>query len=280
MLCAPSKQQNNFSCFSNDAINIIVNAYNAKNTHNSIDPTLSRRELITILTNRFKDRCGNDQTCWLTHPIVSQVVTNDMRENTFIPKGPTDKQEWLSNIDILNVMKQYESMYTDFHFIGAEPADFLNLNRHSGSLMNWKDFEKSKKRKIGLILNTLPSNTSGEHWVAIYADLDKNLLYYFDSTGHKPFHSAKVFMTRLAYYMYTKKNQIDYKEFINSAKTLNLHEHIKPFWNSKEIQQEDGSCGLFSIYFILQCLKGVDLKELYKLNDDIMEDKRNIFFRP
>ena len=44
-----------------------------------------------------------------------------------------------------------------------------------------------RKYPASLIINTAPSNESGEHWVALFIDIDKSG-FYFDSFGFPPYH--------------------------------------------------------------------------------------------
>ena len=54
--------------------------------------------------------------------------------STFTPYKPTEWEknpvEWLSNFDILNVLKQYEEKYSDFKFIGPTPIDFNSTHAY------------------------------------------------------------------------------------------------------------------------------------------------------
>ena len=48
--------------------------------------------------------------------------------DSFAPESPPEwkknPNEWLSSIDIIDVMKQYEKAYKCFDFIGPSPIDF------------------------------------------------------------------------------------------------------------------------------------------------------------
>ena len=50
--------------------------------------------------------------------------------NSFAPEQPANWKknpyEWLTTVDIQNVMKQYEDVYDDFEFIGPSPIDYDN----------------------------------------------------------------------------------------------------------------------------------------------------------
>jgi hypothetical protein len=209
--CAPSKTGNRDSCYDDDDLELLINVYNS-NSNKKIDPDIPRSEKIKALLDVFSDECKDDQICWLNHSKVrNDVYDTDIEETTFVPRGPTKEQEWLSNHDILNTMIQYEEIYPSFHFIGAEPCNFLKLSKNNRSVFDDEDLRRlynEGKQKIGLVLNTQGYEQGGEHWVSIYADLDKNLLYYFDSNGDKPFNDAKVFMNRVCL-LYTSPSPRD-----------------------------------------------------------------------
>ena len=61
-----------------------------------------------------------------------------MENNIFRPEGPQGKFEWLSTIDINQVLKQYEEKYADFLFLGAVPIDFDDLSPLNVSFLRKK----------------------------------------------------------------------------------------------------------------------------------------------
>jgi hypothetical protein len=287
LYCAPSNSTNKGSCYDDEDLDLFIKLYNQKSNGN-IDINISRIKKIKALLDVFSDKCGDDQICWLSHPIVRDSISNtDIEETTFRPKGPIQVRKWLSNYDILNTMIQYEEIFPTFHFIGAEPCNFLGLPRHERSVFDSEDLKKlynNNKRKIGLILNTQGYEQGGEHWVSIYTDLDKNIIYYFDSNGDKPFKDAKVFITRIAHYLYNKltDSNISYTEFVDNKDKYKdiMKQYIKFYWNDKEMQKEDGACGLFSMYTLLECVNDRPIEEIHKLTDNYVETWRKKIYRP
>mgnify|MGYP006897233767 CR=1 FL=1 len=58
---------------------------------------------------------------------VTKLHDPEIKDNTFRPKGPQGKFEWLSTVDINKVMEQYHHSHPDFKFLGAVPIDFDDL---------------------------------------------------------------------------------------------------------------------------------------------------------
>ena len=70
----------------------------------------------------------NKESCWLKHQCLKENVPLEVKEYTFAPKQPEEwkknPNEWLTSVDILEVMKQYEKTYQCFDFIGPSPIDY------------------------------------------------------------------------------------------------------------------------------------------------------------
>ena len=99
----------------------------------------------------------------------------------FKPPSPKGKYDWLSSIDIADVMEQYEKKYPDFIFLGPVPIDFDEILTEVGQ-MNLKTLANKKKR-IGIVFNTDPHDMPGEHWISMFIDLNDKTICFFDSTG-------------------------------------------------------------------------------------------------
>jgi len=110
----------------------------------------------------------------------------------------------------------------------------------------------TKKRTFSIIFNTGDSSTSGEHFVAIYAN--RGTLYYFDPFGNKP-------------------NDVNIKAFISRAigrRSLNC-------WN-KQIQHDNSTyCGFFCIGYLLHKHKNIKkFKKYFKYNKNLEENNQRI----
>lgn len=116
--------------------------------------------------------------------------------------------ELLNNIQLEEILKH--DVFTNKIFNGVYARDML---------------PKYLKYPSAIIVNTDKSNLSGQHWLAIYFDKDKNC-EFFDSFGRSP-----------KYYKF--ENYI--KKHADKVK-----------WNKKQIQGFNSSiCGYYCVLFLL-----------------------------
>lgn len=289
--CAPSKKFTDGSCFSYNALKKIASAYNNKKPQVSIDTTLPKEQLVNQITDVLKNKC-DDQVCWLRDSIIKNINDEEILNNTFLPEGPKGKYEWLSTIDINDVLKQYHSKYSDFIFLGAVPYDFLELpilGLHHNDI--FETYHEKNKTKLGLIINLDTHNLPGSHWVALYCDLNNHHIYFFDSVGKKPGKRIRKFINRIVKYIYAKKNPkktLDINNVIKSIKN-NKTENNQDIQKLNEIdirynyiqhQFADSECGVYSINFIVQLLDGFTFDDIITniTKDEEMNKKRGEIF--
>ena len=153
--------------------------------------TNDTKEIHSRLTEYFSSVC-NKESCWLKQ--IPGMSYRDMEES-FAPESPdewtTNPNEWLTSVDIMKVMKQYERAYKCFDFIGPSPIDFDTRKMYGDcvweELCNFSLAEQIKrgKTKIGIILNTDPHNKPGQHWISMFINIKKHTISFFDSVGDK-----------------------------------------------------------------------------------------------
>ena len=154
-------------------------------------------------------------------------------------------------------MKQYESKYTDFKFLGAVPIDFDDLPDLGIRDLDFNKLINEGKTKLGIIFNTDPHDASGEHWISSFADLTKGNVYFFDSYGTRPEPQIRKFMRRIHNFC---KNQLQ----IGGGEINH---------NTVRAQYSNSECGVYSINFILRMLSGDSFHTI--CNDKISDDKIN-----
>lgn len=189
----------------------------------------------------------------------------DVLYEDFKPKGPVEESEWLSSLDLINIMDHYEKKYTDFEFLGPFPIDFHFLYKDFMNL-NLKKLIKGHK-KLGIIFNTDISSGPGEHWISLFLDLNNKTICFFDSVGDKPPKE----ITKLI------------KELIYSAKK-EYNIKLKKIINCTQYQYGNSACGVFSLWFIISRLKGETCNNLFNkslkvINDKSINNLRNKYFR-
>lgn len=222
---------------------------------------LEKNKVLNEKKNKFRNM--NKQYNWLLLPAF-QVLRNKYKRNDFFrPKGPNNNNNWLSNFDIEDVLKQYEKKYNDFKMLGAVPRDFKTAyckNNYKKetilSLIN------QGKTKFGSVFNLDTSKQSGSHWVALFVDVNKGQVYYCDSVGKQPRDEFKDLMNLF--------------EDIIKDKNIKIDERI----GTLQHQHKNTECGVYSINFILRLLNGesFDYINSHRLSDDDVEKCRIVYF--
>jgi hypothetical protein len=299
--CAPSKKYTDGSCFTKESLIKIASNYN-KRHDNKIDINLSKEKLVKELENKLSDKCS-EQTCWLRLDFVKELENEEIESNTFRPRGPSKKYDWLSTSNINDVVEQYQIMHNDFVFLGAVPYDFDDLPVLGISNLNFDDLQKQGKNKIGIVFNLDEHYKEGSHWVALYTDLNKNQIYFFDSVGKKPLKRIRKFINRITKYMYDKKyhQKLPLNDVItkiknikqmpqkNIDKTIKSNKHIEHLigggfdirYNDIQHQFENTECGVYSINFIVRLVGGESFDNVINniTKDEEMNANRKIYFR-
>ena len=212
---------------------------NVKNVWNDIKRYLS-------------DSC-NHEMCWIDKSIDSIDIKNKIKNELFVPQMPIswnkNPTEWLSSIEISDVLKQYEDKHDDFLFIGPSPIDYdaidtNNLNYHKLCVwpelchFNLKEHISNGINKIGFVFNTDKHYKSGSHWISMYLDLNKKLLFFFDSAGNSAPKQIEKLMKEIE--SQSLDNDIQIKKDTNYPK---VH------------QRENTECGMYCLYFIISLLE-------------------------
>ena len=165
-------------------------------------------------------------------------------------------------------MKQYEDVYDDFKFIGPVPIDFDLKNKFNSCVVsnlckiNVKNLIDNNIMKLGVIFNLDKHTQSGSHWIAMFMNLNKDIIGYWDSYGYKPPDEVCVLMKKLK--IQSKKNGFNPKIKINKIRH----------------QFKGTECGVYSMHFIIEQLKGRNYNEITQnvINDDSMWKNRKKYF--
>jgi hypothetical protein len=270
------------SCYSHNKLIKIAKSFNNKYPHNRINyHNLSSTELWKEIKRKLDSKCGDNEKCWVEQDFVKD---KELKKYTFKPVGPKDKYEWLSTSNISEVMEQYELVYDDFKFIGPLPIDFADVMPDIIMLPFDKLYKKGIRR-YGVIFNTDPSYKSGEHWISMYIDLninnpDKNfgpVINFYDSLAVCP--APDQIIKYINYIVSFKSKLINLykKEGHDTSKvdfTINC--------NNVQHQRDNNECGVYSMYYITESLKGKTFREITNnvIRDEEMNKKRKYFFSP
>jgi len=270
--CSPQRKGklNSFTCYNTEALFKIRNSWNMRHP-DAIINTNNPREIWESLKELNSKTCNNEM-CWLKQQCMKHDLDKNLVLDNFAPVVPKErfkkKNEWLSSVEIMQVMKQWEKKYKCFAFLGPSPIDY---DKHlSYGECVWEDLckfsiinmIKKGKTKIGIVFNTDPHTEDGEHWVCCFIDVKKEKIYYFDSYGDR-------IPTRIRKFVRTVEEQ--------SQKIGNKYEYL---FNKKRHQYSMSECGMYCLYVIIELTKGSPWEKVSekRINDKYMKKLRKIYF--
>lgn len=269
--CSPEKT-NDYTCYSDNSLLKLRNFWNIRHPDRRIN-TEEPRDIWKQLKNNMSTVCETE-FCWLRQNFIKENLDKELLQFTFAPKSPPswkkNPSEWLSSVDIENIMKQYEHMYPSFQFIGPSPIDFDTLKLYDQCV--WEELCKfdlysylhNGKTKIGIVFNTDPHYKDGSHWIALFINVSKKYIYFFDSNGNQAPNEIKVFIDRI-------KTQGQ-----NLGIDFNIISNY-PF----EHQRENSECGMYVLYFIIQLLTNKKQASYFgkkRITDEEMNHLRKQYF--
>ena len=261
------------TCFDREALLKISKAWNQDNPQNPINiyKTISNTILKNNIDTKLRDKC-KDEWCWIQQEFIKRLRDDEILRDTFIPTMPDKwyqhKTEWLNTLDIDSVLSQYEIKHPDFMFIGPVPIDFDEKINFSSCVadelckINLKKLSDDDIRKVGVVFNLDTHDKPGSHWVAMFCDMNKKGIYYWDSYGYQAPRQVKKLMKRL------KKQGQD----------LNIDFKIKE--NDVRHQYKNSECGVYCINFIVNLLEGKSFEQYIKkrIPDNTMNNMRKKYF--
>lgn len=269
----PKGEMNEFSCYTNKSLYKLRDLWNARHPDVKIK-TSSPKEIHLLISEKLSGVC-NKESCWLKQKDKFGILESDLADS-FAPESPNEwkknPNEWLSSVDIMDVMKQYESAYKCFDFIGPSPIDFDTKKLYGecvwDELCNFSVEQQIKngKTKIGIIFNTDPHNKPGQHWISMFINIKKKQIFFFDSTGDKPSPEIMKLVERI------------------KKQGLELDKKIIFKYNSNEgVEHQYGNteCGVYSLFFIVHMLEDKLTEHYLKthiLKDEYINKFRKIYF--
>ena len=137
--CSPKNSNNkSYTCLSYESLKKIAKSIN-KTAKSTRIKTNSKKNIIwNSIKNHFQDKCKNEW-CWIQQETIKRLNDTTII-NSFLPEMPsswlTNSREWLSTLDIENVMEQYQDNYKEFLFIGPVPIDFDSNHQLGGCVVD------------------------------------------------------------------------------------------------------------------------------------------------
>jgi len=273
--CSPinHKYKPSFSCFSNNDLKKLRDLWNLRHPDAMIKSNESK-EIWNSLKKYMGGVC-NKESCWLKQNFVDNKVKRKLEE-AFAPLSPKEwkknPNEWLSSVDILNVMKLYEKAYKCFEFLGPSPIDYDSKQLYGecvwNELCNFDLMQQIKtgKTKIGVIFNLDPHYLGGSHWVSLFINIKKKTIFYFDSAGEKIPKRIMNFVEKVVEQGKTMTPRIDF--------TFDQNYPVEHQYGNTE-------CGVYSIFFIVHMLEDKITSHYLKthiLKDEYMQKFRKVYF--
>ena len=265
----PKGEINEFSCYTDKTLYKLRELWNARHPDAKIK-TNDHKEIHSLLSNYLKGVC-NKESCWLKQKAEFGKIEHELTDS-FAPVSPEEWKknptEWLTSVDIINVMKQYETAYKCFDFLGPSPIDFDTRKMYGECVwdelcnFNLSQQIKSGKTKIGMIFNTDPHNKPGQHWLSMFVDVKKHKIFFFDSVGDKIPKQVMVLVDRI------KEQGLAMTPPINFVFDQN---------HPVEHQYGTTECGIYSLFFIVHMLEDKITDEYLKTH--VIKDKHMIHFR-
>ena len=271
--CSPKTSEKGYTCLEDETLYKLKDLWNARHPEFKIESNDSK-DIWKELNSKLKGVC-NKESCWLKQKFVNGKLNKELQES-YAPASPREWEknpnEWLSSVDILDVMKQYEQRYKCFDFIGPSPIDFDTHKLYGECVweelchFNLEEEIKNGRFKIGIIFNLDPHYKGGSHWVSMFVNIKKGEIFFFDSAGDKAPRQVMKLVNRI----------------IKQGKQLNVPITFKFDQNYPvEHQYGDTECGIYSLYFIAHMLEDRHDSKYFKthiLDDKYMEQFRKVYF--
>jgi len=269
----PKDQVNPFSCYTDATLYKLRDHWNARHPDAKINSN-DAKVIHQQLTNYFKGVC-NRESCWMKQKVEFGDIKHELTDS-FAPVSPSEWEknpnEWLTSVDIMNVMKQYEHAYKCFDFLGPSPIDFDTRKMYGECVwdelcnFNLAHQLNTGKTKIGMIFNTDPHDKPGQHWISMFVDVKKQMIFFFDSVGDKIPKQVMALVKRIQ------------EQGLAMTPPINF-----VFDQNHPVEHQYGTteCGVYSLFFIVHMLEDKLTKEYLKthiIRDKYMENFRDIYF--
>ena len=254
---------NDKSCLTLKILKKLIKSWNNTNPNDKINLNQSAESLYSSLKRKFNNE---EDVFWFDNEIISSLLNYNeidrIKKLYYKPIAPSEwnnnPDTWLSNLDINAILKQYEDAIPQFKSYGALPIDF-DLKKGNICIIDnicnisLKKLSSQGKQYIGIVFNLDKHYQSGSHWIALFVNLNLGEINFWDSVANSPPTEVVNLMNKLKKQMYK----------------LN----IKPKININTIKHQYGNneCGMYSLHFIIQQLKG---DTFYKICNNIVNDAK------
>jgi len=271
--CSPENKSKDYSCYSDTDLYKLRDMWNSRHPDQQIKSN-NTKKIWSQLKEYYATIC-NKESCWVRQMTKNTKLEKELLD-AFAPESPkewkTNPNEWLSSLDILRVMNQYEKKYKCFDFVGPSPINYDTYKLYGECV--WEELchfdlaQQMKKgyTKIGVIFNLDPHYKSGSHWVSLFINIKNKTIFFFDSAGEYIPPQIEKFVNTV----------------IKQGKQLSEPIYFK-FDQNHPVEHQYGNteCGIYSIFFIIHMLEDKITGHYLKthiLKDKYMQKFRKIFY--
>jgi hypothetical protein len=207
-----------------------------------------------VVIDKAKKELGCEtESCVLMHPTIARELgehtVSEMLRNRFLPAGPANTTELLSNHNIDNVLAQMTKKYKDFCHIPFQMRDFDKndknpANQQSLKYFNFENEYNNGKRTFGCVLNTDYSYGRGIHWFCLFGDFRKKpfVIEFFNTSGNPALPEVQNWISETKI---TLTNALSGEVEVKQVVTYGL-------------QKDNSSCGVWCLYYIWNRLEGIE----------------------
>jgi hypothetical protein len=287
LVCSPAAEFDGRTCFSKKDLIGFIQRWNAEHPQAQIlrYASLNKGALLDRLADKTDCKGVSRDICIAEKfPAVAARSVRSPQPREW----KKDPKMWLSNIDIENVMNQYNDEETyKYHFLGVFPIDFADKTLFGSCLypeicnLDVVPLFKKGIRYLGMITNLDRSDQPGSHWTSLFICMDRDApnfgAYYYDSVSRTPPPAVKAFFERI-------RDQL-------MAMPCTGRKKCQPFridYNKQQHQFANTECGMFSMVYQIRWIEMLrasvgkttfeDVVKV-KLRDTDMYNLRNILFR-
>jgi hypothetical protein len=271
--CSPENKSKYYTCYSDTDLYKLRDMWNARHPDRPIK-TKNTKKIWDQLKEYYATIC-NKESCWVRQMTKNTKLEKELLD-AFAPESPKqwkkNPNEWLSSLDILQVMNQYEKKYKCFDFLGPSPIDY-DAHKLYGECV-WEELchfdlaQQIKKghTKIGVVFNLDPHYKGGSHWVSLFINVKNKTIFFFDSAGEPIPKQIEKFVNTV----------------IEQGKQLPEPIYFK-FDQNYPVEHQYGNteCGIYSIFFVTHMLEDKITGHYLKthiLKDKYMENFRKVYY--
>jgi hypothetical protein len=223
----------------------------------------------------------DSEACALRDARLSRLVDReDIKESVarLKPSGPADNTDLLNNNNIDDVLGKLVLVHPSFYHMKFQMIDFAG-ERDAGPPGAWKvtptrlgtidlmrDVVGAGYDTMGVVLNTDKRTGGGVHWFSIFCDFRSipYTLEYFNSSGNLPMKQVQAWLI---------KSETALRDAGKSVRVVTLSGMVHQ-------KDSDTECGLYSVYYIYNRLKGVPAERFQqrRIPDRLMTEFRKDCF--